>query len=228
MSEIAETDRTRLRREPERGVFDRAEVHAIIDAAVHCHLGFVGPDGQPFVIPTIHGRVGDELYVHGSAASRMMRYLSGGAPVCCTITHVDGIVVARSTFWSSMDYRSVVILGAARAVTDDAERRAALDAIIDRLLPGRVGEVRPPTAKELAATKVIALPISEASAKVRAGDPEDDPSDLEGPAWAGVIPLVPSWGEPRPAANLTAGIAVPASVQRRLETPPGRVPPHAE
>ena len=220
MSAFEPTERTRLRREAERGVFDRGEVEAIVDAAIHCHLGFVGPDGQPYVIPTIHARVGDQLYVHGAAASRMMRHAASGAPFCATITHVDGLVVARSAFWSSMNYRSVVILGAARHVEDRAEKRAALDAIVERLLPGRTDEIRPSTSAELGQTKVIALPIDEVSAKVRSGDPNDDPADLDGDAWAGVLPLVTTWGAPEPAANLRPGIAVPASVARRAEVPP--------
>lgn len=228
VGEVEATERTRLRREAERGVFDRDAINEIIDAAVHCHLGFVGPDGQPFVIPTIHARVGDQLYVHGSAASRMMRLAASGAPLCCTITHLDGLVVARSTFWSSMNYRSVVVLGEGRAVTDRAEKRAALDAIVERLLPGRTDEVRPSTPTELGQTKVIALGLTEASAKVRGGDPNDDPGDLDGDAWAGTLPLVQAWGAPQASANLAPGIAVPASVLRRAQTPPGRVPPHAE
>lgn len=210
----APTDRTRLRREPQRGSHDRALIASIVDAALSCHLGFLDAEGRPVVIPTIHARVDDILYIHGSAASRAMRTLSAGAEVCCTITLVDGLVVARSGFSSSMNYRSVMVFGTARAVTDGDERRRALDAIVDHVLPGRSRELRAPTVKELAATKVIALPLGEASAKVRTGDPVDDPGDLGAATWAGVIPLMILPGPPVPAADLRPGVPVPPSVQR--------------
>ena len=208
------SERTRLRREPERGVYDSEVIHAIIDAAAICHLGLTDHDGHPLVIPTIHARVGDQLYVHGSAASRTIRRLAGGIDVCCTITLVDGIVVARSAFWSSMNYRSVMVFGRSRLVEDRDELALALDAIVNRMLPGRTAEVRESTDLELRATRVIALPLDEASAKVRTGDPNDDPADLDGAAWAGVVPFTQQVGDPIPAENLAAGIPVPSSVQQ--------------
>jgi uncharacterized protein len=206
------SDRTRLRREPERGSHDPAVIRAIIDAAPICHLGLTDHDGHPLVVPTIHARIDDVLYVHGSAASRSLRRLGTGVPACCTITHLDGLVVARSGFWSSMNYRSVMVFGTARLVTDAAEAMRALDAIVDHVLPGRSAEIRRPTSKELAATKVIAMPLDQASAKVRIGDPEDDPDDLDADVWAGTVPLRLVAGAPVPAANLIPGIPTPAAV----------------
>jgi len=211
------SERTRLHREPERGSHDPAVIAAIIDAAPICHLGLTDADGRPLVVPTIHARVGDVLYVHGSVASRTIRRLAEGIDVCCTITIVDGIVVARSAFWSSMNYRSVMVFGRSRLVTDPEEVDLALGAIVERMIPGRTAEVRPSTDLELRATRVIALPLDEASAKVRVGDPNDDPADLDGPAWAGVVPFVPTVGDPIAAANLASDIEVPTSVRRIIE-----------
>jgi nitroimidazol reductase NimA-like FMN-containing flavoprotein (pyridoxamine 5'-phosphate oxidase superfamily) len=180
-------DRIRVKREPQRGRYDRETVDAILDEALVCHLGFE-VDGQPYVIPTLHARVGDRVYVHGSAASRMLRHLAGGAPVCLTVTLIDGIVLARSVFNHSINYRSVVLLGTAHLVGDD-EKETALHALTEQLAPGRWDEARAPTAKELKATSMLSLEIDEASAKVRTGPPEDDPEDLELPVWAGVVPL---------------------------------------
>lgn len=196
---------------------DSEVIHAIIDAAAICHLGLTDHDGHPLVIPTIHARVGDQLYVHGSAASRTIRRLAGGIDVCCTITLVDGIVVARSAFWSSMNYRSVMVFGRSRLVEDHDELAVALKAIVNRMIPGRTAELRESTDRELRATRVIALPLDEASAKVRSGDPNDDPADLDGAAWAGVVPFTQQVGDPIPAENLAAGIPVPPSVQRITE-----------
>ncbi|CAB4574812.1 unannotated protein [freshwater metagenome] len=207
------TERTRLRREPQRGSHDLALIHAIVDEAPICHLGLTDVDGHPLVVPTIHARLGDILYVHGSAASRALRRLAGGIEACCTITHLDGLVVARSGFWSSMNYRSVMIFGRARLVDDPDEAMRALDAIVDHVLPGRSSEIRRPTAKEIAATKVIALPIDEASAKVRTGDPKDDPGDLGTDVWAGTVPFRVVSDPPVPAANLAPHVPVPASVR---------------
>lgn len=206
------TERTRLHREPERGVFDRAAIHAIIDAAPYCHLGFTDPDGTPVVIPTVHARVGDQLVLHGSVAGRAMRAAGRSSLVCCEISLIDGIVVARSGFWSSINYRSVMVFGSPRVLTDRGEKLAALDAIVDHLLPGRSAEVRRPTHKELAATAVIALPIAETSAKIRAGGPNDDPADLAAEVWAGVLPMRLVTGTPEPVADLRPGIPVPDSV----------------
>ena len=189
-------------------------IRAIVDAAPICHLGLTDVDGRPLVVPTIHARVEDLLYIHGSVASRTIRRLADGIDVCCTITLVDGIVVARSAFWSSMNYRSVMVFGRSRVVEDPAEVRLALDAIVERMIPGRTAELRDPTELELRATRVIAIALDEASAKVRTGDPNDDPADLDGSAWAGVVPFTRVVGAPIPAANLAAGIPVPPSVGR--------------
>jgi uncharacterized protein len=177
-----------VRRVPQRGTHDRAVIDAILDEAPVCHLGFVH-DGHPFVIPTLHARVGDELLLHGSAASRALRTLRAGASVCVTVTLVDGLVLARSAFHHSMNYRSVVLLGTTRAVEGDAAKTAALEAFTEKLVPGRWPEIRWPNRKELKGTAVLSLPIEEGSAKVRTGGPVDDAEDYALPVWAGVIPL---------------------------------------
>ena len=218
------SDRTRLHREPERGSHDPEVIRAIVDAAPICHLGLTDADGRPLVIPTIHARVDDLLYIHGSVASRTIRRLAEGIDVCCTVTLVDGIVVARSAFWSSMNYRSVMVFGRSRLVTDPEELDLALGAIVDRMIPGRTAEVRPSTDLELRATRVIAIPLEEASAKIRTGDPNDDPADLDGPAWAGVVPYTRSFGDPIPAANLDADVSVPSSVRRMAQQLQGASP----
>jgi nitroimidazol reductase NimA-like FMN-containing flavoprotein (pyridoxamine 5'-phosphate oxidase superfamily) len=179
--------RIRITREPQRGRYDRETIDAILDEALLCHLGFE-VDGQPYVIPTLHARVGDTVYVHGSAASRMLRQLADGVRVCLTVTLFDGLVLARSVFNHSVNYRSVVLLGTARLVPDD-EKAEALRALTEQLAPGRWEEARQPTAKELKATWILALPIEEASAKVRNGPPEDEPEDEHLPVWAGVVPV---------------------------------------
>lgn len=176
-----------MKREPQRARYDRETIEAILDEALICHLGFE-VDGQPYVIPTLHARVGDRLYVHGSAASRLLRHLAGGAPVCVTVTLVDGLVLARSVFNHSVNYRSVVVFGTATVVEDD-EKREALRALTEQLAPGRWDEARPPTEKELKATWILSLPLDEASAKVRTGPEEDEPEDLDLPVWAGVVPV---------------------------------------
>lgn len=217
----APSPRTRVRRHPERGRYERRDVDAILDAALVCHMGFV-QDGQPFVIPTLHARVGDELYLHGSSASRALRTLGEGLPVCVTATLVDGIVLARSVFDHSVNYRSVVVLGRAAAVVDPAEKAAALEAFTERLVAGRWAEARPPSAHELKATGVLCLPLDEASAKVRSGGPggADGPDgDLD--VWAGVVPLSVVAGEPVPDPALRDGIPVPASVQALRARYPG-------
>jgi uncharacterized protein len=211
MSDLEPTPRTTLRRLPARGHFDRATVNAILDEALVCHVGFVS-DGQPFVIPTIHARVGDQVFVHGSAASRMLKTLQGGVPVCLTATLVDGLVLARSAFHHSMNYRSVVVLGDAEAVTDDGEKWDALHAIVEHVAPGRWSEVREPSAKELAGTLVLRLPIEEASAKVRTGPPLDDEEDYALDCWAGVLPLRLTPGTPVPDPRMPEGRALPPSV----------------
>jgi uncharacterized protein len=189
------TPRTRVVREPQRAVYDRDAVNQILDEAFLCHVGFVA-DGQPFVIPTSYGRDGDVLYIHGSAASRMLRNLEQGVPVCITVTLLDGLVLARSVFNHSMNYRSVVILGTATLVADPAEKLSALRALSEHILPHRWDDSRQPNEKELKATSVLRLPISEFSAKVRVGPPVDDEEDYLFPTWVGVIPLEMNSGTP--------------------------------
>jgi uncharacterized protein len=212
MSTFAPTPRTRVRRAPKRASYERAAVEAILDEALVCHLAFVH-DGHPFCIPTLHARVGDRVYVHGSAASRMVRTLAGGAPACLTVTLVDGLVLARSAFHHSMNYRSAVVVGTLRAVDDPAERERALEAFTDGLVPGRWPEIRWPNRKELKATSVLAMSLDEASAKVRTGDPVDDEEDYALPVWAGVVPLALTAGPPVPDPRLPAGTPVPAHVE---------------
>ena len=205
----APSDRTRVRRLPERGVYDRPEIDRVLDAALVAHLGFVDEE-QPFVIPTLHARVAEHVYVHGSAASRTLRRLAGGIPACLTVTLLDGIVLARSVFEHSMNYRSVVVLGTATAVTDEDEKRSALEAFTEKLLPGRWAQARQPTRKELKATSVLRLPLDEASAKIRDGGPEDgDTPDAELDVWAGHVPLVVQALAPVPDPSLRPGVAIP-------------------
>src|SRR4051812_9770628 len=219
----APTDRVRVRRTPKRALYDRAAIDAILDEALVCHLGFVH-EGQPYVIPTLHARAGDVVYVHGSAASRAVRTLAAGAPACLTVTLVDGLVLARSAFHHSLNYRSVVVLGRLRAVGDAAERRRALQAFTDQLLPGRWPDVRPPSAKELKGTNVLALGLDEASAKVRSGPPVDDDEDLGLPAWAGVVPLCTTALEPEPDEHVAPGTPAPAHVADWRPAPGRRRP----
>ena len=204
--------RTRLIREPDRAVYDRAAVYEILDEGFICHVGLM-VDGQPFVIPTGYGRVGDNVYIHGSAASRMLRRVDEGVPVCVTVTLLDGLVLARSIFNHSMNYRSVVILGTAVAVTDEKEKLEALRLLSEHILPGRWAESRQPNDKELKATLVMRLPIEEFSAKVRKGPPIDDEEDYEFPTWAGVIPLEIVAGKPVNDPRLDPGREVPAYAQ---------------
>src|SRR5271156_3864367 len=182
------TPRTKVQRLPDRGKYDRETVHAILDQGFVCHVGFV-VDGKPFVIPTNYARVNETLYLHGSSASRMLKTLAGGVNVCVTVTHVDGLVLARSAFHHSVNYRSVVILGTARLVEDPAEKMEALRLFTEHVMKGRWDDVRQPTEQELKATTVLALPLEEVSAKVRTGGPIDDEADYTLPVWAGVLPL---------------------------------------
>lgn len=207
-SVLAVTDRTRIKRMPKRGVFDRGAVYRILDEGFVCHVAFA-VDGQPYAIPTGYARVGDAIYLHGSAASRMLRSLGAGLSVCVTVTLVDGLVLARSAFHHSVNYRSVVILGQARLVTDPDEKAAALRAFTNHIVPGRWEEVRPVTAQELLGTSVLVLPIEEASAKIRTGPPVDDEEDLEWPVWAGVVPLALQSGDPVPDTHVLPGTAPP-------------------
>lgn len=204
------TDRSRVRRLPERGLYDIETIHQVLDEALICHVSFVTDDG-PVVIPTIHARVGDTLYLHGSHASRMMRS-TVGEDVCVAATIVDGIVAARALFHHSLNYRSVVVFGTTRVVDDEDERIAAFKAITEHVLPGRWDEGRQPNVKEDKGTKLLAVEISEASAKVRTGPPGDDEEDLSSGIWAGVIPISTVAGQPIPAPDLEAGVNVPPSV----------------
>jgi nitroimidazol reductase NimA-like FMN-containing flavoprotein (pyridoxamine 5'-phosphate oxidase superfamily) len=205
MQPFTPTERTQVRRLPKRALYDREEVYAILDEAFLCHVGFA-VDGQPYVIPTGYGRSGDQVYIHGSAASRMLRSLAGGIDVCVTVTLVDGLVLARSAFHHSMNYRSVVILGKARLVSDRDEKMRALECVTNHIVPGRWDEVRIPTDQELKATEVLAVTLDEVSAKVRKGPPVDDEEDLALPIWAGVAPLRTAIGEPVPDAHLSASV----------------------
>ncbi|MCC3770163.1 pyridoxamine 5'-phosphate oxidase family protein [Streptomyces sp. UNOC14_S4] len=212
------TERSTPTRYRDRASYDRELVHSILDAGYVCHLGFVR-DGAPVVLPTLYGRVGERLYVHGSTGSRPLRSASGaeepGMPVCLTVTHVDGLVLARSAFHHSLNYRSVVVHGTARRVTDEEEMRTALSALVDQTVPGRSADSRPPTAKELAATAVLRVDLSEVSAKVRAAGPADDEEDLTLPHWSGVVPVATSYGTPVPADDLAPGIPVPGYLTAR-------------
>ncbi len=211
MESFQPTPRTTLRRLPKRGVYDRAAVHAILDEGFICHAGFVH-EGAPVVIPTAYGRDGEQLYLHGSAASRMLRTLAGGVSVSIAVTLVDGLVMARSAFHHSINYRSVVLFGEARLVSGADEKREALRVISEHLARGRWDEVRPPTPKELAATMALAVPLEEVSAKVRTGPPIDDEEDYDLPVWAGVLPLSITRGEPLADERLKDGVEVSPSV----------------
>src|SRR5215470_14679162 len=197
MSDFTPTERTQVKRLPKRGKYDRETVHSILDAGFVCHVGFC-VEGQPYVIPTNYGRSGDTVYLHGSAASRMLRTLSEGVPVCVTVTLVDGLVLARSAFHHSVNYRSVVMLGTARLVDDPKDKMEALRLFTEHVMKGCCVEVRWPTEKELKATTVLALPLEEVSAKVRTGGPVDDEPDYTLPVWAGLLPLETVPKEPIP------------------------------
>ncbi|HXC23348.1 MAG TPA: pyridoxamine 5'-phosphate oxidase family protein [Solirubrobacteraceae bacterium] len=221
----APSPRTRVRRMPARADYERETVEAILDEGLVAHLGFA-VDGQPYVVPTLHARVGEQVYFHGSSASRTVRALAAGVQMCLTVTLLDGLVLARSAVHHSVNYRSVVVLGQARAIERPAEKMAAIEAFTERLIPGRWDEVRGPTAKELKAIQVLALPLSEASAKLRAGPPVDDEEDYALDTWAGVIPLSTVAGEPTPDERLSESIssspAARAWADRRDATPSSR------
>lgn len=207
----AATDRTVPTRSSDRASYDKETVHAILDEGYVCHLGFVR-DGAPVVLPTLYGRVGETLYVHGSTGSRPLRMTGKadpGLPVCLTVTHVDALVLARSGFHHSINYRSVVVHGLAHQVTDPEERRIALDALVDHAVPGRSRDSRPANAKESAATAVIKLDLNEVSAKARTGGVNDEPEDLTLPHWAGVVPLRKGYETPIPSPDLAPGIELP-------------------
>ena len=205
------TERTRVVREPHRGSFDRDAIYKILDEGFVCHVGFT-MDGQPYVIPTMFARVGDAIYFHGSAASRMLRGLSGGLAVCVTVTLIDGLVLARSVFNHSMNYRSVVALGTATLVEGAEEKVAALRAFTEKILPERWGDARQPNEKELKATSILRLALSEVSAKMRTGEVQDDEEDYALPVWAGVLPIRLAASEPIRDGRCDAGLATPAAV----------------
>jgi nitroimidazol reductase NimA-like FMN-containing flavoprotein (pyridoxamine 5'-phosphate oxidase superfamily) len=215
----APSARTRVARIPDRGHYDPADIHRILDAAFLCHIGFTLPadsgEPTPCVIPTLFGRDGDRVFFHGSAASRMLRTAATSVPVCFEATIVDGIVLARSAFHHSMNYRSVVVFGCAEIVTEDAQKLRALEIISDHILPGRWQQVRQPTPQELKATSVLSLPLNEASAKIRTGPPKDDEADYALPIWAGILPLKQTAGELIPDPKLAPGIPTPQHLKPR-------------
>lgn len=213
MTQFAPTERTQVQRLPKRGVYNREEVYRILDEGLVCHVGFIA-QGKPVVIPTGYGRRGDTLYVHGSAASRMLRTLGKGEDVCVTVTILDGLVLARSAFHHSMNYRSVVIFGKATILEDASAKLEALDILTEHIAPGRWKDVRHPTEKELQATTVLAIPLKEVSAKVRTGPPLDDEEDYTLPIWAGVLPLQQTPSAPIPDDRLPREIKVPEYVQK--------------
>jgi len=208
----APSKRVQVKRAAERGNYDRATIEAILDEALICHVGIVTDEGHPVVIPVIHARDGNTLYMHGSPASRLLRTMKPGAEICLTATLLDGIVVARSAFHHSMNYRSVVVIGTARIVDDPAEKLAALELVTDHVIPGRWAECRPVTEKEIKGTLVAALSLGEASAKIRSGGPVDDDADYELPIWAGVIPLALQASDPVPDGRLVDGVPLPDHV----------------
>jgi nitroimidazol reductase NimA-like FMN-containing flavoprotein (pyridoxamine 5'-phosphate oxidase superfamily) len=213
----------RVRRHPERGRYDRASVNSVLDGVLFGHVAFVD-GGQPYCIPMLQARVGDTVYVHGSSASRTLRLLGAGVPACLTVTAIDGLVLARSAFEHSANYRSAVLLGAFRRIEGAAEQLAALEAFANKLVPGRWDEVRPPSERELKATAIVGLPIDQAAVKVRTGGPTDDDSaDADRNTWAGVVPITTRFGEPEPSAGLRAGIALAASVRRLVARDGDRV-----
>lgn len=207
------TQRSQIKRLPQRGNYEREVVYQILDEGLVCYIGFA-IDGQPFVIPTTYGRVGDKLYIHGSPASRMLRSLASGIEVCVTVTLIDGLVLARSAFHHSMNYRSVVIFGTATIVQDADQKLEALRAFTEHIIPERWAEIRQPSRQEVQGTLVLSLPITEASAKVRTGMPNDDEADYSLPVWAGVIPLQVTAAAPIADSRLQQGIEIPSYVQQ--------------
>ncbi len=210
MTPLSSTERTTIRRLRERGRTDRRDLYPVLDAGLVCHVGVI-VDGAPVVLPTGYGRIGDTLYLHGSSANHAL-LAADGNQICVTVTHLDGLVCARAVFHHSMNYRSAMAFGTARLVTEDSERLAALHAVTEQLAPGRWDNARLPTRKELAATAVLALPLDEASVKVRTGPPKDDPADHDSDAWAGVLPAALTFGEAEPDPELRQGIQTPAHI----------------
>lgn len=214
MTALSPTDRSTVRRSKERARSDRADLYAVLDAGLFCHLAFTSADA-PIVLPTGYGRIDDTLYLHGSTGAQSLRTAAGGSAVCVAVTLVDGIVYARSAFHHSANYRSAVIHGTAVPVTDDEAKLTALHAITEHLAPGSWSYARLPNARELAATAVLAVDLTESSVKVRTGPPVDDEADLTSPTWAGVLPLTTSWGKPRSCELLADGTPVPRHVVGR-------------
>ena len=208
MNQFAPTDRTQVKRLPKRGNYDRDTVYKILDSGIVCHVGF-SVDGQPYVIPTNYGRAGEILYIHGSAASRMLRTLSEGIPMCVTVTHLDGLVLARSAFHHSVNYRSVVILGTAKLVEHPAEKMEALRIFTEQVMKGRWDDIRQPNEQELKGTTVLSIGLEEVSAKIRTGGPIDDEADYALPVWAGVVPLQTIVKTPEPDALRKSDPPVP-------------------
>ncbi|HSK21796.1 MAG TPA: pyridoxamine 5'-phosphate oxidase family protein [Egicoccus sp.] len=215
MAAPASDDLVRVRRLPDRGTSDRAVVRGILDAGLVCHLAYLHGD-RPVTVPTLYGRSADQLFLHGSAASRAMRAGAAGLPVCATVMLLDGLVLARSAFHHSVNYRSVVIHGEAELLVDDDEKVEALRVLTEHVAPGRWAEVRPPSAQELRATTVLRLPLDHAVAKIRAGGVGDDADDLDLPVWAGVVPVGTAYGMPVPAPDLADGLVPPSSVTRAV------------
>lgn len=214
---VQATERTKIKRLPKRGIYDRDVINSILDEAFICHVGFV-VDDQPYVIPTGFARIDNDLYIHGSAASRMLRAVAGGIDVCVTVTLIDGLVLARSAFHHSMNYRSVVILGKAQIVDEKAEKDKALEALTEHIVPGRWADVRWPSELELKATTVLKLPIEEASAKIRTGGPIDDEEDYDMDVWAGILPLSLKPDDAVPDERLKNGISVPEYIEQYKRT----------
>ncbi len=213
MESYAQTPRTRVNRRSQRATYDREAIHAILDEVLVAHVGFA-EDGMPFVLPMAFARIGESLFLHGSTRTRMLALMGGGAPICATVTALDGLVLARSAFHHSMNYRCVVVLGQGRAVDDEAQCRSAMRALVEKIAPGRWAEVREPSAQELKATAVVELRIEEVSGKVRSGPPLDDADDLELGVWAGTVPCALHMGTPVPDPQLAAAIALPEHVRR--------------
>ena len=214
MTSEAPSERTRLRRLHQRGAYDRATIDAILDAGYLCHVGYI-IDDSPYVTPTLYWREGDDVYWHGSSASRMLRKTQG-AEVCLTVTHMDGFVLARSGFHHSVNFRSVMLFGNAHKVTDADEKLERLKTFVEGLFPGRWDELRPVTGQEIKATTLLSMPISEASAKIRNGPPADDEEDYELPVWAGVVPVAPQFGAPQACPRLNGGTPLPDHVRALL------------
>lgn len=208
MTELQQTSKTKIKRLPIRGNYDQETIYQIIDEALICHVGIV-QDGEPFVIPTIHARMGNELILHGAPASRLLKNSGEGHSVCITITHVDGLVLARSAFHHSMNYRSVVIFGKGRVIDDPEEKEKAFNTLVEHIVPGRTKDARKPNEKEIKGTTVVAVPINEASAKIRTGPPVDDEEDLLLPIWAGVLPLTLTPQQPIADKYVLEGVELP-------------------